>query len=708
MKFRQNSIATRNNFGVFSEALMLLVLTLCFFGPAHIYFNNVLDFSSTFRNILPFLALASVALYILLLPLGYFRGRVTMYCTSILFGLALMLWVQGNLLLWDYGLITGQDVDWAGKSLYGIIDLFVWGAVVAAAIALPQAVLKLIRPVSRGLVLIQFISLLVLVFNAPEVHFKGYSEDTSMKYTLGRDRNVIILVIDSFQPDSFSTAIKNFPVIAELLDGFTFYPDATAGYPRTYPSVPFMLTGKYYENDIPFLDYIESAYMGTSIPMVLRNQGFHVYMPLKPYIMTSPELSSSLKRNETFTATNWSDVGKVALVSIFRQSPQFIKKAIYPDIVNYSLRGISNDSKKTKHSDLVFLDEFKDALSPLPGGPDKTFKYYHLNGLHVPFELNENLQIEPMPFDRQGLMRVTYGQLKLLAQMLRSIKTAGVYDNTMLLVMGDHGADFPSSTLMLADGTMAYVNPLVLVKPFSSRGRLNVSDLPVSHLDVKATVFDALGLNIEDTPGLSMLKRDARHEGRVRRFLSLDWNHEYFDKAYEKPLLEYQIKGNALKVSSWSRTGRIFPPRFEIATLFPASFARGYYLGQQVRFGSDGNATRYITGNWQKEGISITSTPLPGCKGSMKFSVLPTDDKLSVEITFESAPELLSILSPSIEINGFRVRGKHIFKGLYRFDVYRRGIASSGIIDLEIEVCEPEKNPLKPVYLRIMSISEMV
>ncbi len=74
------------------------------------------------------------------------------------------------------------------------------------------------------------------------------------------------------------------------------------------------------------------------------------------------------------------------------------------------------------HPDLEFIHDFKKEISLSKDKP--TFKYYHLERLHPPLELDKNLKFsdKTMPESRKSFPRSTKGSLKLMAEFIKDLK----------------------------------------------------------------------------------------------------------------------------------------------------------------------------------------------------------------------------------------------------------------------------------------------
>lgn len=105
-------------------AATFLSLNIFVFGPATVYTGNPSEFqSSFFDNIYLFIfCAAAFILVISILSLFLKTHRLSLY-NSLIIIIAILLWLQGNILLWDYGVFDGRDIDWSKNNLFGILDI---------------------------------------------------------------------------------------------------------------------------------------------------------------------------------------------------------------------------------------------------------------------------------------------------------------------------------------------------------------------------------------------------------------------------------------------------------------------------------------------------------------------------------------------------------------------------------------------------------
>ena len=89
--------------------LLLIILNLFLYGPFEIYRGNMNEFTIPLITALKLYILPAVIFYLILSTLGllfpemYFKKYV-----ALLLSMSILIWLQGNILLWDYGLADGR------------------------------------------------------------------------------------------------------------------------------------------------------------------------------------------------------------------------------------------------------------------------------------------------------------------------------------------------------------------------------------------------------------------------------------------------------------------------------------------------------------------------------------------------------------------------------------------------------------------------
>ena len=554
---------------------------------------------------------------------------------SLLFTISFLLWVQGSILVWDYGLLDGRLIKWEDLRYYGYIDSILWLGCLFFALYKSKVVSKFASKLSLALILTQLIAISIAYHGAPKPNSKGYVFDESEKFTFSKKGNVIILVLDAFQSDVFHEIINEDKKFRDEFDGFIYFRNALAGFAKTYASIPLILTGQYYDNSIPIQEFIKRVYLDGSIPKVLKENDFRVDLfPInRQTIFVNKKVASNikkraLKKNDSPRIFNDEMKKKAFLfdLTLFRHAPHFLKKFVYND-QEWFLSGLF----RSKHNDVLFIEEMVSSSDAV----DDTgvFKYYHLNGVHLPFVLNEKLEFEKLKSNRRGIRQQAKGMLKLTDLFLKKLRDLGVYDNSLIFIIGDHGGgEYPLGVNVQASGyeentvsPSIHVRikgaglPLFLVKPFDSKGKLKISDAPVSLGDIAKTIASELNME-QNFPGRSVF--DIREdENRNRRFLFYDfegdWGHKYLPA-----MQEYKICGFSWLAESW-QAGRQFNP----AEKRPEKkyTVELYRVGDTISFVPNGNALKYKWEGWSDPEKGFTWTN--GKKASLVFQLEKEPEK---------------------------------------------------------------------------------
>ena len=151
---------------------------------------------------------------------------------------------------------------------------------------------------------------------------------------------------------------------------------------------------------------------------------------------------------------------------------------------------------------------------------------YVLQGTHEPYE--------------DSLETAITDCFELMTKYISALKNAGVYDNTVLIIMGDHGY-FPSETYKM--------NPALFIKGFDESHDFVVSDAPVSYADFPESFLRLLN----GATGTEVF--DAREgEIRERRFL----NPYVVD---DRHIVEMIHTGHASDVTAFIETGTVYTPQ---------------------------------------------------------------------------------------------------------------------------------------------------
>jgi lipoteichoic acid synthase len=153
--------------------------------------------------------------------------------------------------------------------------------------------------------------------------------------------------------------------------------------------------------------------------------------------------------------------------------------------------------------DLGDKDFFNQSIPKLESLPQPFMATLITLSSHTPFQLPSDLETMDIPatttldwLQQHYLQSIHYTD-QAIGDFIDQLKTAGLYDNSLILIFGDHGSSIGIGNALgfnngaFPDLQVAEV-PLIILAPGTNlQGNRNI---PASHLDVYPTVADLLGI----------------------------------------------------------------------------------------------------------------------------------------------------------------------------------------------------------------------
>jgi hypothetical protein len=567
------------------SSALFVVFTIFVYGPFTIYQGNIDEFSIPLKSILGSLLLPALALFLILSLLGLSLSKRThQVYVSLLFALAVLVWLQGNFLVWKYGLLDGQGIDWSRGEWRGWVDGILWVVLLTMAGLFFR---KVYRIAAFGCIIITSLLLASLVFASLQKPETWSAKGKSLKnlippkeiFEFSSQQNVIHFILDGFQSDFFEEIVaENADHYSGSLEGFTFFRETTGSFPTTYMSIPAFLSGRIYKNDIPMRKFVVKAIRGRTIANRLHSQGYETDL-------VSDSLFARGTRAETWykIAVPYGGTIKQYLRSnsalmldlvLFRHVPHFLKKSIYNDerwLVQRFLR-LENQSLKIRYfSHQAFLSDMIARMSVNRTVP--VYKYVHLMTTHPPVVVDKECQFaQALPGTRENIKVQAQCSLEHFLEFLNKLREKGIYDSSLIVLHADHGLGRPvnmrnEGTLSkegwpIEDASLAEIAgsaaALMAIKPPHSKGPMKTSRALVSLTDIPATISSLLNLSSR-IHGRSAYEVDE-NELRERWFYFYHWRHENWQSAYFPRLDEFSIKGSLFDENSWRLNFTYYPP----------------------------------------------------------------------------------------------------------------------------------------------------
>lgn len=446
------------------------------------------------------------------------------------------LYIQGNWDATDYGAWNGSEIDWSSFVVqkWTFILLFLILIIASGLISLRKEVLfsKVSVGLNAFLAGVLLLTLVVLMLtNGGFGKSKENIATTEGELEFSEADNMLILILDAYDSQAFEDLLAGDSgnQIREELADFTYYPNTIGAYSSTDMSMPLIITGSGYENDIVFGDHLDRAYEESRLMNWLDDNNWSkgVYSDiLMPQGNNGFGIDNS-KKLLRVASDRKALMNYMYTMVLFRYTPQPIKNHFYfyADNIKGNLNSTKGEYEPFTGDNFAFYDKI-DELTTAKKDVDGTFQLIHITGAHEPFTFSEDF-VEQQ--DETSYEAECQGILIVVDKLLNKMKEQGIYDDTVIFIMADHG--------YYGDRQ----NPLLLVKGKYDEHELAISDAAVSYYDLQDAYIDLL----EERKSGEDVFNDVGGEERGRKFAYVPWNRHLNHDTYSGTFSEVTFVGGA-------------------------------------------------------------------------------------------------------------------------------------------------------------------
>ena len=352
-------------------------------------------------------------------------------------------------------------------------------------------------------------------------------------------RNVVVIMLDRAQGLLVPYCFNEFPELQEQFDGFTYYPNTLSFGGHTNIAAPALYGGYEYtptamnaRTDERLVDKHNEALM--VMPVLFWQNGYDVTVCDQSYAgyQEIPDLSiyngySGIKtyitdgRYNELEEEQYDNIVSIwkrnfFCYSVFRVMPPVLHEFLYdsgnynsPDVIGGKFRAICTETGNQARG---YLSDLLDSYTVLQNFPNMTdivdngtgcFNIIANETAHSPAILREPDYVPEYYIDNTEYDQAHAGRFDLdgqsitvenyiqmcgyqvnmasylrIGEWLDYLREQGVYDNTRIIIVSDHGSDTGFLPSMVSDSIDAeFYNPVLLVKDFDSHGFTVCEDL---------------------------------------------------------------------------------------------------------------------------------------------------------------------------------------------------------------------------------------
>lgn len=511
--------------GVFP--VLALTFTISFWGAMEtVLLNHEIIAISPMDVFSPLFILFIIVAFSTLFIITFIRGKYFDLVLGAIVFVAIASYIQIAFMNHGIGLIDGDALYF---TLYEkIMNLVVWGVVL---IVVATAWVFLRKYWARGIVFTSillfsmqfgaFMSALPTIVTHERRGFdSGYVLSTENEFVLSSNSNTLVFILDAMSSRGLNGALDSFPHLSDIFRDFTIFDNSITTFDGTFPSMAYILTRQPFDFTRPTREYFASIWSHpetVSFYDALRTNNYEIQMftTLSEITLYNDQIigfADNYVNMELGYVNRRMMLSEMINLSLFRHVPNIFKPSLVPqdgnfyniitEFVGYAFT-VTNDIDLYQRLTREGLSTRNDVNMLI---------FNHMRGTHTGggagVNMDEFANYSP-GLPNSDHPRQTAGSLWIVGEYMRQMRELGIYDNTNIIIIADHGSSIrPDSAFM--------------IKRAGDRNEAIVrTSAPISHEDLWPTLVDVMNLNVQ-IEGYSVF--DIPHDSvRNRTFHSWIW-----------------------------------------------------------------------------------------------------------------------------------------------------------------------------------------
>ena len=413
--------------------------------------------------------------------------------------------------------------------------------------------------------------------------------------------NNIVFILDMTDVSYVDALLAKHPELYNQLNDFTYFRNSVAAFSHTHLAIPYLLTGDVLKPGLHIDIYKDDRYATSPFVKALMDNNFSMGL-YTDSMLAEEERNKEFVREFSNYVYNFQPLGSTNNIAsskytskfsgsvdlevydkpkmirellnntLYRNSPWALKEKfrfytgdlndpmVNPEITKENAT-VGSDSENFRKEDVKqqYIVNDPAYYSELMNEPlvldhvnaTNNMRFIHLMGSHMPYNMDENAKA--VPDGESTEPEQTRGSFKIVLEYISQLKDLGLYDNSNIFIMADHGTRYVTSYPNYASA------PIMMVKPAATNehhfsGAMKTSEAPISHSDFHETFLDLagvphpkLGRSVFDIPVNEKRVREFRYQGP-------NDDPETMNEFGEDVIRLYKIHGHALDFSMWEKT----------------------------------------------------------------------------------------------------------------------------------------------------------
>lgn len=522
--------------------------------PVGFIINNMHELNNSWQIIGLTSLIILIALSILCLVCNFLQDRCINVIQRILCFFSIYIFLMLYFIVPRLGKLDGTEFIFDRFTC--ILDIL---AIIISGYLVMKVTIKKIRNIIYLITIFSSVTIFVNCFSSKNI--LDYDIDCHNYNKFSKNKNIVVLVLDTVGSVFFENLIMLYPEFKTTLKDFEWYKNATSIGGETAFAIPAIFTRTYPKSNslLSVRNVVQDYSLKSECNFLvkLKQLGYknYIFPFIKQYHYLSPKIIDNLLPTNSFSLCN---MFVYTVVFRFLATPLVWKKNSYNELTLISLnyKNINFNS----YDDHRFYDKFT-PISVDPGINDTpTFHFYHLRGMHRPYMFDQNMnKVYPLPNKIKTSAEL---QINLISRFIKFMKKNKFYDNSAIIIMGDHGSESHIDSKYQPQSENA-INTLFLYKNVNQKQEAikELDDI----FDVKDTYSFVLHSANNLLPKIDVCKSEQNMYKDIldRKKKQIDFNWEVV------PYQNYEIAGNLkYDIAVWEQSKFYLSIVLESPTVF--------------------------------------------------------------------------------------------------------------------------------------------
>ena len=536
MKHEKIAVPSKNMKSLYWWNILFLCVSITILWPVLVFLSSPADAETTVWTVFG----SNLPILVVLLALAFVcfrlveKEKCSKLAVLVLF-LSILVVLYHYILPCNYGeldkAMLGMDEKLKNESIFPWLGDI---AVLISVMLLAKICVRRYPVQSRNVVAVIFICLIGLtvirmvkyigsddakIVNAPAVAELPKNNDALNGYSKD-GKNIVLFITDQFCGGYMENILKDHPEYKKDYSGFTWYKNAIALGNYTCGSIPSLFAGEDYSperlNKMKGNGYDKIRESSKVMVDAFTSDNYKVSILGGGSSYMSPSWYKGINYTEKTPYANYYQQNYMGsdsaasmspgplfiMLSIFQNSPYFLKPIIYNDAgwLIFSEKA----QFRTVEGVIKYEYGFMKLLPQVSNANEKgnTFKFIHSTLTHRPWCFKKDgTVVNPGEFSDEAAKSFWTGDaayytcsgfMPLFIDYINWLKANGVYDNTYIILISDHGNDYPEHNPFTDEHDFNRLNALFMIKPFGSSGDLKTdSNTFISLQDIPAFLKNA-------------------------------------------------------------------------------------------------------------------------------------------------------------------------------------------------------------------------